>query len=273
MAKKDRNDLIRLIKDKALEFGADLAGVASVADLKRSPSHAISGKMPEFNGVGTLAVENHQRGLVQWPPGARSAVVLGLAHPEAKPELDWWITGQSGGNTAGNRLLIKTVSELKTWVERELGIQCFKLAYHVERGGVYLKDAAVLAGLGCIGKNNLLVTPQYGPRLRLRVMLTDADLPSTGLIDFDPCEDCPASCRNACPQAAFARQIYSKAAYGLEALPGRSGTYNRFRCNRQMERDETNFEAVKPGNEQRVKYCRECELACPVQSTDWIDKE
>jgi epoxyqueuosine reductase len=138
---------------------------------------------------------------------------------------------------------MKTVSELETWLEREVGIQCFKLPYHVERGGVYLKDAAVLAGLGCIGKNNLLVTPQYGPRLRLRGMLTDSDLPSTGVIGFDPCIACPMPCRTSCPQAAFARQRYTRAVYELEALPARSGAYDRFRCNRQMERDESNYMA------------------------------
>ncbi len=135
MAKINGNELIRRIKEKALEYGADLAGIANVEELKRSPSHAISGngKMPEFNGVGTLAVENHRRGLVQWPASARSVVVLGVAHPAAKPELDWWITGPSGGNTAGNRRLMKTVSELKMWLEREVGIQCFTLPYHVAR--------------------------------------------------------------------------------------------------------------------------------------------
>jgi epoxyqueuosine reductase len=103
LEKDNRNDLIRLIKDKAREFGADLAGIANVADLRRSPSHTISGsgKMPEVNDVGTLSVENHRRGLVQWPASARSAVVLGVAHPAAQPDLDWWITGRSGGNTAG----------------------------------------------------------------------------------------------------------------------------------------------------------------------------
>lgn len=60
----------------------------------------------------------------------------------------------------------------------------FKLPYHIEHGGVYMKDAAVLAGLGRMGKHNMLITPRYGPRLRLRVMLTEADLPSMGMITF-----------------------------------------------------------------------------------------
>jgi epoxyqueuosine reductase len=265
---EEKNKLVLLINDKAREFGADLAGVASVEDLKRSPSHKIREKIPEFNGVGTVDVENRKRGVEQWPEGAGSAIVIGVEHPLVKPELDWWVTGDSGGNTVGNRLLMKTVSKLAAWLEKEQGIQCFKLPYHIEHGGVYLKDSAVLAGLGCIGKNNMLLSPQYGSRLRLRAMLIDADLPSMCMNDFDPCEACHMPCREACPQNAFAEQIYNKAECGMEDLPGRSGVYSRLRCNQQMNLDELNSEEVKTGNinspGQLVKYCRECELACPV---------
>ena len=79
--------------------------------------------------------------------------------------------------------------------------------YHVEKGGIFLKDAAVIAGLGCIGKNNILVTPDYGPRIRLRAMLPDEEISPTGSNDFDPCSGCDAPCRQACPQNAFDRFV------------------------------------------------------------------
>lgn len=265
---KNVKELVGLIIGKAKACGADLAGVASVRDLKRSPSHAISERMPEFDGVGTKDVQGRQRGVVKWPERARSAIVIAAAHPSEKPEMDWWVTGASAGNTAGNRLLMGTVSELASWLEKEQGIQCFKLPYHIEHGGIYMKDAAVFAGLGCIGKNNLLITPQYGPRIRLRVMLTDADLPSAGAADVDPCEDCPMPCRIACPQDAFEERIYFPEEYGQKKLPGRNGGYNRLSCNRQMVINQSDFEEVEIENRQdlgkQVKYCRECELACPA---------
>ncbi len=195
-----------MIIAKTKEFGADLAGVVNLKDLRNAPSYVISPKLPAFEGEGTMPLDGRRRGIVKWPDDARSAVVVAVSHPPAKPELDWWIIGATSAYSAGDLLLMEVVARMAGWLERKHGIRCFKLPYHIERGGVYMKDAAVLAGLGCSGENNLLVTPRYGPRLRLRVMLTSAELPSTGVVDFDPCSACPAPCRKACPWDAFAEK-------------------------------------------------------------------
>jgi epoxyqueuosine reductase len=63
------------------------------------------------------------------------------------------------------------------------------------------KLAAHLAGLGWIGKNCLLVTPQYGPRLRLATVLTDAPLP-VGKPVADNCGTC-TRCADICPSKAL----------------------------------------------------------------------
>lgn len=245
--------------------GADLAGVAAVADLKRSPSHAIGGLLPSYAGVGTVDGQEGG-GHVEWPPEARSAVVLAVRHPEEQPELDWWFGGESRGNTPGNELLIAASDGLAGWLEAEQGVRCWRLAYHIERGGVYMKDAAVLAGLGCIGRNNLLLTPEYGPRLRLRVLLTDSDIPSSGPSEYDPCDGCPEPCRAACPQEAFPGSVYAHADYGVAALPGRDGAFDRRICNRQMTADLAASDHVPvDGRDEpvlRTAYCRACELAC-----------
>jgi len=266
MTENESRDFAQVIKNKAKEFGADLAGIANIEDLKQSPSHKITEKLPEYKGVGTRD-EGRKHGIVNWPEGYRSAIVIAVEHPIDNPELDWWVAG----NTSGNRKLIHIVSELANWFENDRGIKNIKIPYHIERGGVYMKDSAVLAGLGCIGKNNMLITPQFGPRVRLRVMLVEADLPSDGVSNFDPCKKCPMPCRSACPQNAFGEQIYFEQEYELAQLPGRNGVYNRLACNRQMEADVSNAEDIQLDNDGKigklVKYCRECELSCPVGSS------
>ena len=256
---------------QAKEFGADLAGIAQVEDLKDSPSHWLSEIMPDFEGVGTHPTDRQKRGIVHWPKGAKSAIVVAVAHPRSRPELDWWV-GAGTGNTAGNRRLMDVVGKLADWLEQKTDMSCFRLPYSIEKGGIYLKDVAVLAGIGCIGMNNLVITPQFGPRQRFRVVLVDEVLASTGPMEFDPCTDCDRFCRKACPQGAFDHQIYSPPTYNREQLPGRSGVYDRFRCNQQMLIDEANEETVdvvgKETVERRVKYCRRCEMACPMGCRD-----
>lgn len=270
MLDSSKEALVQEIIAKAKEFGADLAGVARVEDLKNSPSHLISEKMPEFDNVAAKEVEGRVRGRVDWPEEARSALVISVAHPEEKPELDWWILGgkSAAGNTPGNRILMDIVKKLAAWVEEEKGIKCFKLPYHIEHGGIYMKDTAVLAGLGCVGKNNILVTPQFGPRHRMRIMLFDMELPPTGPADFDPCIDCDIPCRAACPVSAFGEKIYDEKEYQMDFLPGRSGVYSRPVCSGIMDQATENYESVvvegqeEPGK--LAKFCRLCEFACPV---------
>lgn len=257
------------IVNKALSFGASLAGIVNIHDLKSSPSHVISEKMPPFGGVGTKKVDGRRSGEVEWPDNARSAAVIAVEHPVERPELDWWVKGLKGG-TQGNFLLISILSELAQWLEKEKNINTIKPAYHIEHGAVYMKDAAVIGGLGCIGKNNMLLTPEFGPRVRLRVMLMDIDIPSTGKTDYDPCSDCKEYCRRVCPQNAFGKQIYSSEEFDQQELPGRTGVYNRIQCNVQMEKDILNGKDVRIEDNslsgKEVRYCRLCEFACP----EWI---
>jgi len=267
MISEDKFSLSKNIINKALEFGASLAGIVNIEDLKKSPSHVISTKIANFEGVGTKNIEGRKRGEVQWIDNAKSGVVIAIEHPREKPELDFWTKGLNGG-TKGNFKLISTFSKLADWIEKDNQINCIKLAYHIERGAVYMKDAAVFAGIGCIGKNNIIITREFGPKVRLRVMLLDIDLPSTGMLDFDPCIECEEYCKKACPQNAFDTKLYTESEFGLKHLPSRTGWYNRIQCNIQMEKDAENAKDViiegNNFNSREVRYCRRCEFSCPV---------
>jgi len=70
-----------------------------------------------------------------------------------------------------------------------------------QRAHLSHKRVAVAAGVGWLGRNNLLVTPERGARVRLVTVLTDLDLPP-GLPLENGCADCRA-CIAACPASAI----------------------------------------------------------------------
>jgi epoxyqueuosine reductase len=235
----------KIIVAKAKELGASLAGIASVADLRASRSYEIYDKSPyypaDYKGVA-------------WKEAHKSILVWALAHPPSEPVLDWWSL-KVPGFTPGNRVLRKQSRRLRIWMGEELGITALSLPYQVEYGGAFLKDSAVLAGLGVIGRNNLLVTPVLGSNLRLRGIFIEAELEPTGPTnpDFDPCTGCDMPCHRACPRDAF-----------------RSGAFDRSICRTEMDQNDADVQALDGsimGIEEEcdvIKYCRGCELACPV---------
>lgn len=250
-------------------LGADCAGVASVEALRDGPSEKLFPNMKDHSRdhFAEEITTGLPHGKVLWEPDAVSVLVFAVAHPADRPELDWWC-GEI--DPPGNKRLLTISRRFREWLaSTHPEIALYPKRYHVERGGVYLKEAAVQAGLGCIGRNNLLVTPQYGPRVRLRAMTISAELPPTGPIDFDPCADCDAPCLAHCPQQAFARRIYTPEETGLDHLPGRDGHYARAACAAQMKVNEDTAQTglmpeVCDHPEKIIKYCRNCELFCRV---------
>lgn len=221
------------------EYGTTVAGLARVEDLRTTPSYRIHERTPYYQGLS---------GFPDWPEDAKSILIFALLHERTHPELDWWDSKRGG--SPGNRMLIQMQKKMKVWVKENLGIQARSLPYQIEEGGIFLKDAAALAGIGVLGKNNLLLTPEYGARVRLRAMFLDADLEPTGPLAFDPCSRCDRPCYRACPQEAF-----------------RSGAYERELCQIQMKKNEDNARPLPDDPEtEHVRYCRACELSCPVAS-------
>jgi len=67
------------------------------------------------------------------------------------------------------------------------------------------RHAAVRAGLGEFGLNNLVINPKYGPRVRYNSIITAAELPATPFLKEKTClgSSC-ARCLEGCPGKAIA---------------------------------------------------------------------
>lgn len=71
------------------------------------------------------------------------------------------------------------------------------------------KIAATSAGLGWIGRNGLLINPEYGPRLSLATVLTDAPLKTDRPVKKSLCGDC-ILCVSYCPSEALTGKEWSR---------------------------------------------------------------
>lgn len=118
-------------------------------------------------------------------------------------------------------------------------------------GSISHKAVARLAGIGWQGKSLLIVSPQYGPRIRLSTILTDMPLSSDKPVK-NRCGTCN-KCTKACPASAI-KNIRTEDRYANreEALHFR-------RCVEQTRR----FKA-RPGIDAQV--CGVCVRVCPFGS-------
>jgi epoxyqueuosine reductase len=250
--KSNGKNIETTIVEKAKEFGASLAGIARIEDLKASPSYERYAQSPFYEDYDRDDPSYFEFKGVKWREEHKSVLVWALVHPISEPALDWW-SMKVKGFTPGNGFLRLQSKKLRLWMDEELGIKALSLPYQIEFGGAFLKDSAHLAGLGVIGKNNLLVTPEYGTRVRLRGIFIEAELEPTGPLDFDPCNGCDMPCHRACPRGAF-----------------RNGIFERPYCKDENDERYDNEEMLDGsimGIEEPsmvMKPCRFCELACPV---------
>jgi epoxyqueuosine reductase QueG len=68
-------------------------------------------------------------------------------------------------------------------------------------GRLSYKLAAHEAGIGVYGRCGLIITPEYGPRVNIGVVVTDAVLEPDERLDFNPCQACRV-CVKFCPVKA-----------------------------------------------------------------------
>lgn len=105
-----------------------------------------------------------------------------------------------------NNLLDDICLKLTNFIQRE-GFYAYPVAasliadWHSQKACVSHKHIAVKAGLGWIGRNNLLVTEEFGCRVRFASVLTDMPLKPAETLKID-CGSCKA-CIDVCPADAI----------------------------------------------------------------------
>jgi len=247
----DTNDLNQWLQDEATRLNCNLIGFA------------------ELNSVTQKEILYSDYYIDDSPENylpANYVIVLAMALED--PIQDCWT--QSPSWFKGKNYIDEALAHAATVIAFELSKQGFPsrtLVYD----GAYLKNLAVQAGLGIIGRNNLLITPNYGPHVRLRGLITQAPLTPSGIAleQFDPCAECPdpPPCIEDCPAGAFqkyaqTRELQEELGDLKKTLPPykrapRSG-YSKAACRNYS------MGHLKEIGPYTYLWCRACEEACPI---------
>ncbi|MDR3551645.1 MAG: epoxyqueuosine reductase [Clostridia bacterium] len=174
------------IRDYIMSSGADVCGFANIDRFSEAPEGFHPKDIfPDCKSVIVFGIAL-PKGLTKVDPG----LIYGYFNNSTCPKVDW--------------VAFRTAKE----IERLYGGYAVPLpsddpyeywdAEKMEgRGLISMKHAAVLAGLGTLGKSTLLLNREYGNLLTLGAILTDLDLESDPLaknICIAGCSLCIQSC-------------------------------------------------------------------------------
>ncbi|MGC8873642.1 MAG: 4Fe-4S double cluster binding domain-containing protein [Chloroflexia bacterium] len=221
----------------AFPLGAYRVGVADLQQIAGLPTEPEDLLVPFRRGVA-LAVR------------LDDGIVDGLLAPEASYPGE--PTPAYAQLYAGANRLLDAMAERIARFLRERGYRARAIpaseTLSGERGALSHKAVARAAGLGWIGRNLLLVTPEAGPRVRLSTVLTDAPLPAGEPI-VGSCGRC-RKCVHACPVGALRPVPY-------EDYPERAEALDVEACAARLEQFHRQPSIGQP-------VCGICLAVCPV---------
>lgn len=111
------------------------------------------------------------------------------------------------------------------------------------------KTVATRAGLGWIGKNALLITPEYGSSIRISSVITDMHLNANNPINESKCGKC-TKCITACPASAI-----SGVSWDINVA--RDEMLDAFKCRKKAR------ELSKERFGVEISLCGKCIEVCP----------
>jgi epoxyqueuosine reductase len=193
-----------LIKRRAVELGFDAAGVSGLEPI---PHADALDRWLEAGRAGTMRYLHRQAARRKQPAtilsGATRAVVLTRNYytPDPPPRPG---TGRVAKYARGQDYhdgLRPALDALRQFLV-ELGASPARTRAYVDAGPVPERELAQRAGLGWIGKNTMLISPDRGSFFFLATILTDLDLAVDRPMTADHCGTC-TRCLDACPTGAL----------------------------------------------------------------------
>lgn len=235
------------IKEKAKSFGFVLCGVSDLFQIENAEYPQDRGLkkplevMPDAKSLIVL-------GFVLWDECFNS-VIVPVPTPDGKP-IDVY--------SFYYEIMAARAWRLCHWLLKERGINSTPTLE------IQLKPAAMLAGLGFIGHNTQIITPEYGPRVRWIGLLVNTKLTPDEPFTRDLCAEQPLCqteelCVKACPFQA----IIPGPSQGVP--PGEKVKIKKCVLIHEFDKDiEKRWERyIRRTTERGFMECTRCNLVCP----------
>jgi epoxyqueuosine reductase len=178
------------LKQFALSRGADLVGVAPVGRFAEAPAGHQPGEMLSDAQAVVVCAQRIPAATLDGPATAYHRA-MEVVH--AQLDLLAYQVALYLESEGGRAVPVPSDEPYRHWEEeRRYG-----------RGDLSHRHAAQAAGLGRLGKNSLLITPQFGNRVHLVSVVTDVDLAPDPILDWEPCPQRCTLCLDACPAGAL----------------------------------------------------------------------
>jgi epoxyqueuosine reductase len=201
---RQRVALTEELKNEARRLGFPLAGVCpalSPPGFGRFQQWLAGGFAGEMRYLTDReSAYEHPRHVLE---GARSILMLAMPYRTTKPSPVKAGQGRVSRYAWGgdyHELIWSRLDELALWLKRH-SPEC-RARGVVDTAPILEREFAVLAGLGWIGKNTLLLNKELGSWFFLAALLTDVELEYDEPSTLDHCGTCTA-CLDACPTDAF----------------------------------------------------------------------
>jgi len=188
------SSLLDGIRAYAAEIGLDAVGVTTPEPFDRFLSE-LKLREEAYRGRYAYRLDTWRRMADprQVLPAARAVLVIGFHYlPPERPQPP--ACGKVGRIVAYGHLGILKRARLMAGFLRRQGYKAVM--------GAHRKEAAVRAGLGMVGKHNLVIHPEFGSWVAYQTLVTDAPLEADAPCTRDMCGECRA-CLDACPTGAL----------------------------------------------------------------------
>jgi epoxyqueuosine reductase len=198
---RERNDLSRTIELKATGLGFKLFGITNSSSPENYSNFEKWLARKHYGNMQYLDTQSSRQkrcNPIQMFPECKSIISVGLPYDVTDNYQSFsWKVARFSQQSDYHQVIRENLNLLLEFVISATDIKT-KGHIYCDTSPILEKELAQRAGLGNIGKNSLLISPEYGSFFNLGELFLNIELPFSHATKNDPCNGCDL-CLQSCP--------------------------------------------------------------------------